>query len=93
METRTLVLVGLGFLIGSYFFNRRKKATIIKEQKPIASLTKPDSEKTGQELADEAKLKICKENWIKFSSTRRFASAEAMQNTYDNFMSTCVSQA
>jgi hypothetical protein len=93
MEARTLLMVAAGFLIGSYFFNQRRKQAEAVGKPSITPMAQPVSQKDAQALADEAKLEICKDNWVRFSQTRRFASAEAMQNTYDNFMATCVSQA
>ena len=44
------------------------------------------------ETLDTPKVAFCKEKWIKFSETKKFGSQEQMQNTYDNFMTSCVGQ-
>lgn len=44
------------------------------------------------ETLDTPKVSFCKEKWIKFSETKKFGSQEQMQNTYDNFMASCVGQ-
>ena len=44
------------------------------------------------ETVDTPKIAGCKEKWIKFAETRKFASSEQEQATYDNFMTSCVTQ-
>lgn len=44
------------------------------------------------ETLDTPQVVICKEKWIKFAETQKFGSQEQMQNTYDNFMTSCVGQ-
>ena len=44
------------------------------------------------ETLDTPKIAVCKEKWIKFAETQKFGSQEQMQNTYDNFMTSCVGQ-
>jgi hypothetical protein len=44
------------------------------------------------ETLDTPQVVICKEKWLKFAETQRFGSQEQMQNTYDNFMTSCVGQ-
>jgi hypothetical protein len=44
------------------------------------------------ETLDTPQVVLCKEKWLKFSETQKFSSQEQMQNTYDNFMTSCVGQ-
>jgi len=44
------------------------------------------------ETLDIPKVSDCKDKWIDFSRTVKFNSSEQRQKTYDNFMTSCVTQ-
>ena len=102
-----LVGVGLlvGYVV---FKGKNRKTTIIEDIKlpdTSAQTLPPDTKETPAEAGttqiqepevvetlDSPKIALCKEKWIKFSETQKFGSQEQMQNTYDNFMTSCVGQ-
>jgi hypothetical protein len=95
----------IGFIVSK---SLGKKTTVIKDMNisdtssqtlPPASTNAPAESGTTQieepeviETLDTPQVVICKEKWLKFSETQKFSSQEQMQNTYDNFMTSCVGQ-
>ena len=85
-----------------------KKTTVVKDMGlpdtstqtlPPASTNAPAEAGTTKieepevvETLDTPQVALCKEKWLKFSETQKFSSQEQMQNTYDNFMTSCVGQ-
>jgi hypothetical protein len=95
----------LGFIVSKAV---SKKTTVVKDMGlpdtsnqtlPPASTNVPAEAGTTQieepeviETLDTPQVVLCKEKWLKFAETQKFGSQEQMQNTYDNFMTSCVGQ-
>jgi hypothetical protein len=56
-----------------------------------SGITKIEEPEVIDKLEDP-KITECKNKWIKFAEKRKFSSEEQAQNTYDNFMTSCVAQ-
>ena len=108
MNKREVILFGVGFLVGYMFIRATKNNVVINpatqslpntfaETIPPATAgtvsgTTQIQEPEIVETPEDPKISYCKEKWIKFAETRKFASAEQQQATYDNFMASCVAQ-
>jgi hypothetical protein len=95
----------LGFIVSKAV---GKNTTVVKDMSlpdtsnqtlPPASTNVPAESGTTKieepeviETLDTPQVVLCKEKWLKFSETQKFSSQEQMQNTYDNFMTSCVGQ-
>jgi hypothetical protein len=108
MNKREIILFGVGFLVGYMVIRATKNNVVLNpatESLPdtfaetippatagtIAGTTQIQEPEIVETLEDP-KIADCKEKWIKFAETRKFASAEQEQATYDNFMTSCVAQ-
>lgn len=95
----------LGFIV---FKAVGKKATVVKDmniadtstetvtpastnQNYESGTTKIEEPEVVEKL-EAPKITECKNKWIKFAEKRKFTSEEQAQNTYDNFMTSCVAQ-
>jgi hypothetical protein len=108
MNKREVILFGLGFLVGYMVIRATKNNVALNpatqnlpntyaETIPpatagtVAGTTKIQEPEVVETLEDP-KISGCKEKWIKYAKTVKFGSEEQMQNTYDNFMTSCVAQ-
>lgn len=102
MDNRDILLVGGGLFIG-YLLASKKRSKDLSTSNVVSntqSQTLPPATAGGSVVANETsqsgetlvdpKIDFCKQNWIEYSKTKRFGSSESMQNTYDNFMTSCI---
>ncbi len=108
MNKREIILFGVGFLVGYMVIRATKNNVVVNpetqslpdtfaETIPPATAgtvagTTQIQEPEVVETVEDPKIALCKDKWIKFAETRKFGSAEQEQATYDNFMTSCVSQ-
>jgi hypothetical protein len=108
MNKREVILFGVGFLVGYMVIRATKNNVVLNsttqslpntyaETIPPATAgtvagTTQIQEPEIVETVEDPKIAYCKEKWIKFAETRKFSSAEQEQTTYDNFMTSCVTQ-
>ena len=108
MNKREIILFGVGFLVGYMIIRATKNNVVINPETqslpdtfaetipPAIAGTVAGTTQIQEpeviETVDDPKITYCKEKWIKFAETRKFASAEQEQATYDNFMTSCVTQ-
>ena len=108
MNNREIILFGVGFLVGYTVIRATRNNVVVApktqslpdtyaETIPPATAgtiagTTQIQEPEVIETVEDPKIASCKDKWIKFSETRKFGSQEQMQNTYNNFMASCVAQ-
>lgn len=108
MNKRDIIFFSIGFLVGYAVIKATKNNVVSSvttqglpdtsaETIPPATAgtvagTTQIQEPEVVEAVEDPKIAYCKEKWIKFSETRKFASAEQEQATYDKFMTSCVAQ-
>jgi hypothetical protein len=108
MNKREIILFGVGFLVGYMVIRATRNNVVTSpvtqnlpntfaETIPPATAgtvagTTQIQEPEVVETVEDPKIAGCKEKWIKFAETQKFGSQEQMQNTYDNFMTSCVAQ-
>ena len=108
MDNRGIILFGFGFLVGYMVIRATRNNIVVAPENQslpdVSSQTEPPAtagavsgttqikEPEVVEVVENPKIEACKEKWIKFAETRKFASAEQEQKTYDNFMTSFVAQ-
>jgi hypothetical protein len=106
MNKKSVILFGVGIVVGYLFIKLRNNKSIVSSSEKgfpnISSQTEPPKTLGGEtaELEEseptkeiiDPRIEPCKEKWLKFSSTVKFTSQEQMQSTYNNYMTTCVAQ-
>jgi hypothetical protein len=93
MKSNNLLWFGLGIAIGYVFMKKNWGNKIVR---PIADTAL----QAGTDLAmdvkdtvvDTAKLTKCEAEWVKFSSTARFASQEGAEQAKKDFMAKCMAK-
>lgn len=108
MNKREIILFGAGILVGYLIVkaitNKVVSSSVVTSLPDTSAETIPPAtagtlsgttqiqEPEVVETAEDPKISVCKEKWIKFVETRKFTSAQQEQDTYDNFMMSCVTQ-
>lgn len=106
MNKREIILFGVGFLVGYMVIGATRNNVVTApatqslpdtsaETIPPATAgtvagTTQIQEPEVLEAIEDPKIDFCKQNWIEYSKTIKFGSSESMQNTYDNFMTSCI---
>jgi hypothetical protein len=108
MNKREIILFGVGFLVGYMVIRATRNNVVtapVTQSLPDTSAetippatagtvagTTQIQEPEVVEAVEDPKITGCKDKWIKYAETQKFGSQEQMQNTYDNFMTSCVAQ-
>jgi hypothetical protein len=93
MKTNNLLFFGLGVAIGYVFMKKDWGRKVVE---PLASTvieaTKEVATDVKDTVVDTAKVTKCEAEWVKFSSTRRFASKEAADQAKKTLMADCMAK-
>ena len=93
MKSKNLLWFGLGIAIGYVFMKKNWGNKIVR---PIADTALQATTDLAMDVkdtvVDTAKVTKCEAEWVKFSSTTRFASQEGAEKAKKDFMAKCIAK-
>jgi hypothetical protein len=93
MKTKNLLWFGLGVAIGYVFMKKNWGTRVVKPIADTALQATTDlATDVKDTVVDTAKVTKCEAEWIKFSSTARFASQEGAEKSKKDFMAKCMAK-
>jgi hypothetical protein len=91
MKTKNLLWFGLGVAIGYVFMKKRWGKKVVEPlAETVLEATKEITTDVKDTFVDTAKATKCEAEWVKFSSTARFASKEGAEQAKKDFMAKCM---